>query len=66
MKNTEMEPMIKWFYFLAEDWENFIQNNVDAGVQRVYLALQKYMVQDSMNIKDAVKFLEKSPEKMKF
>ncbi|WP_213195892.1 glycosyltransferase family 117 protein [Cloacibacterium caeni] len=49
----------------AEDWKNFIQNNVDAGVpESLFEPYKKYMVQDSMNIKDAVNFLRKrSPEK---
>ena len=44
----------------AEDWKNFIQNNVDAGVpESLFEPYKKYMVQDSMNIKDAVNFLRK-------
>ena len=49
----------------AKDWKNFIQNNIEAGVpESLFEPYKKYMVQDSMNIKDAVNFLKKkSPEK---
>ena len=43
----------------AEDWKNFIQNNVNNGVpEEVFAPYKKYMVQDSMSIKDAVNFLK--------
>lgn len=43
----------------AEDWKNFIQNNIDAGVpESLFEPYKKYMVQDSMSIKDAVNFLK--------
>lgn len=49
----------------SEDWKNFIQNNVEAGVpENVFEPFKKYMVQDSMTLKEAISFLrKKSTEK---
>jgi hypothetical protein len=49
----------------ADDWKNFIQNNVDQGIpESMFAPYKKYITQDSMNIKEAVNFLKKkSPEK---
>ena len=49
----------------ADDWKNFIQNNVDQGIpESMFASYKKYITQDSMNIKEAVNFLKKkSPEK---
>ena len=48
-----------------ENWKYFIENNVKGGTpESLFEPYKKYMVQDSMNIKEAVNFLKKkSPEK---